>query len=182
MNDELTHHQANEAARARAEAVGLDLDELKTRDPQQYKMLNAAKLIVADNLFIERVSAVFFAAFRHYELFQLVAETKTTLLCFPELTSAELKKFDDALGRLVALAEYEPLNAYYRVVNDPSGEHRELALPVAPPDWQGEPGVLVGPFESQDEAEAWGETHVQLVYDEVPHASKWYCDIFSDLQ
>ena len=184
MDDVLTHHQPSEAARARAEAAGLDLDNLKMNDPQQYKMINAQRLVKADNRFTERISAVLFAAFRHYDLFQVAEGEKTLLLVFPELTSAELKKFDDALGRLVALAEYESLNAYYRVINDPQGEHRELALPVAPLNWRGESGVLVGPFETQNEAEAWGDVHVKtedgLVYDALPHASNWYCDIFSD--
>lgn len=184
MDDVLTHHQASEEARARAEAAGLDLNHLKSTDPQQYKMLTAQRLVVSDQRFVERISAVFFAAFRHYDLFQLTEGDKTVLLAFPELTSAELKKLDNALGRLVALAEYEGLNAYYRVINDPQGEHRELALPVAPSDWQGEAGVLVGPFASQSKAEAWGEAHVQdkddLVYDALPHASSWYCDIFSE--
>lgn len=181
MDDTLIHHQPSKAALARAKAAGLDLEDLKQSDPQQYKMLNAERLVIAHNRFIELISNVFFAAFRHHNLFQLPEDDRTVLLSFPNLTTAELKKFDDALGRLVALAQYERYNAYYRVVNDPQGEHRELNLPVAPPKWQGEGGVLVGPFETKSAAETWGDAHVQdgLVYDALPHASKWYCDIFS---
>lgn len=166
----------------RAEAAGLDLDALKRSDPQRYKMLNAQRLLRTQAPFVERVSDVFFAAFRHYELFQLLEGEYTVLLAFPALSEKELGRLDDALGRLVALPDHAP--AYYRVVNDKQGEQRELALPVLPGAWRGEGGVVVGPFAAQADAEAWGNAHVQahaLTHDAVPYAGAWYCDVFSSV-
>lgn len=179
----LEHHTPTAAARQRAEAAGIDLDKLRRSDPQRYKMLNAVVLLRVAPALREAASNVFFAAFRHYELFEAAEGDLTTLLAFPPLTAAELKRFDDALGRLAALNAYAEQYVYYRVVNDRQGEHRELALPLAPGAWTGEINRLVGPFPSQAAAEAWGEAQVRgrenLVYDAVPQAGAWFCDVFA---
>lgn len=184
MDSALEHHVPAPAARKRAEAAGLDLMELKRSDPQRYKMLNAAVLLRVAPALSEAASNVFFAAFRHYDLFELPSdEGLMTLLTFPPLTAAETKRLDDALGRLAALPAFAELHAYYRVVSDRQGEHRELALPVEPAAWAGEVNRLVGPFNSQAAAEAWGEARVRgsgnLIYDAVPQAGAWFCDVFA---
>ena len=102
----LEHHTPSKAARQRAEAAGLDLIELKNSDPQHYKMLNAQTLLRVAPVLKEAASNVFFAAFRHYDLFELADGDLTTLLAFPPLTGAELKRFDDGLGRLAALPAF----------------------------------------------------------------------------
>ena len=181
-NTVLEHHTPTEAARRRAAAAGLDLDDLKRSDPQRYKMLNASPLLQASPGLAAAASAVFFAAFRHYDLFELPSDGATTLLVFPPLTPAETKRFDDALGRLAALDVHAKNHVYYRVVSDRQGEHRQLALPVAPAAWSGEANRLVGPFATRAAAEAWGEAHIggqgSLIHDTVPQAGAWFCDVF----
>ncbi len=181
-NSVLEHHIPTEAARQRAEAAGLDFDDLKRSDPQRYKMLNAAPLLQVVPDLQTAASAVFFAAFRHYDLFEVPGDAATTLLVFPPLTPAETKRFDDALGRLAALEVHAKKHVYYRVVTDRQGEHRQLALPLSPAAWSGEANRLVGPFATQSEAEAWGEVRLRgqgsLIHDTVPQAGAWFCDVF----
>ena len=178
----LEHHQPDELAQQRAKAAGLDLEQLKQSDPQQYKMLNAQRLLETTPDLITIASDVFTAAFRHYDLFQFEEGGTAVLLCFPPLTEQELARFDDALARLVALPAYEKQHAYYRIVNDTQGEHRELNVPVAPKAWHGEKG-LVGPFETEAAAESWGELTLKrqpdLAFDAVYQAGAWFCDVFS---
>ncbi|CAN5743883.1 hypothetical protein BH24DEI2_BH24DEI2_29210 [soil metagenome] len=182
MNGVLEHHTPTEAARHRAAAAGLSLDDLKHSDPQRYKMLNAQPLLQVAPSLAAAASAVLFAAFRHYDLFELPGDDVTTLLVFPPLTPAETKRFDDALGRLAALDIHAQNYVYYRVVTDRQGEHRQLALPLAPAAWSGEANRLVGPFATQSAAEAWGEAHISgqgsLIHDTVPQAGAWFCDVF----
>ena len=182
MEPNLEHHQPSKAAQQRAEAAGLDLGALKQTDPQQYKMLNAQRLLKTTSELVGIASDVFTAAFRHYDLFRLEIEDATVLLCFPPLNDQEQARFDDALARLVALPAYGKQHAYYRIVNDTQGEHRELSVPVAPKTWRGEKG-LVGPFETEAAAESWGELTLKrqpdLAFDAVYNAGAWFCDVFS---
>ena len=181
-NSVLEHHTPTEAARRRAEAAGLDLGDLKRNDPQRYKMLNAAPLLQVAPDLQAAASAVFFAAFRHYDLFEVPNDDTVTLLAFPPLTPAEAGRLDDALGRLAALEVHAKKHVYYRVVTDRQGEHRQLALPLSPDAWSGEANRLVGPFATQSEAEAWGEARVSgqgsLIHDTVPQGNAWFCDVF----
>ena len=182
MNSVLEHHIPTGAARQRAEAAGLDLDDLKRSDPQRYKMLNAAPLLQVAPVLQAAASAVFFAAFRHYDLFEVPNDDTVTLLAFPPLTPAEAGRLDDALGRLAALDAHAENHVYYRVVTDRQGEHRQLALPLNPATWSGEANRLVGPFATQSEAEAWGEARVSgqgsLIHDTVFQGNAWFCDVF----
>lgn len=175
------HHQPGELARQRAKAAGLDLEELKRTDPQQYKMLNAQRLLSTTPALVNIASDVFTAAFRHYDLFQFEDGT-AVLLCFPPLNKQELARFGDALARLVALPAYQKQYAYYRVVNDTQGERRELDVPIAPQAWRGEK-KLVGPFETEAAADSWGELTLKrqpdLAFDSVYQAGAWFCDVFS---
>ena len=181
-NSVLEHYIPTEAARQRAAAAGLDLDDLKRSDPQRYKMLNAAPLLQVAPDLQPAASAVFFAAFRHYDLFEVPGDAATTLLVFPPLTPTETKRFDDALGRLAALDVHAENHVYYRVVTDRQGEHRQLALPLNPATWSGEANRLVGPFATRAEAEAWGEARVSgqgsLIHDTVFQGNAWFCDVF----
>ena len=176
------YHRPSEAAQQRAEAAGLDLGELKRTDPQQYKMLNAQRLLTTTPALVGIASDVFTAAFRHYDLYRLEDKDATVLLCFPPLNEREQERFDDALARLVALPAYQKQYTYYRIVNDTQGEHRELNVPVFPKVWRGEKG-MVGPFATEAAAESWGELMLkrqpELAFDTVPNTGAWFCDVFS---
>ena len=178
----LKHHQPDELARRRAKAAGLDLEELKQSDPQQYKILNAQRLLETTPNLVGIAGDVFTAAFRHYDLFQFEEDDTAVLLCFPPLDEKELARFDDALARLVALPAYQKQHAYYRIVNDTQGERRELDVPIAPQAWRGEK-KMVGPFETEAAAESWGELTLKrqpdLAFDTVYQADAWFCDVFS---
>ena len=184
MEPALQFHQPSERVKARARAAGIDLEALRRDDPQRYKMLNAAPVVTVHQDLAPMASDVFFAAFRHYALFQQAAAgAETTLLSFPPLEPAELSKLDDGLYRLAALEANRRRYAYYRVVSDAGGEHRQLSLPLSPEAWQGQAGVLVGPFEDQAAAERWAEARLGpdagLIGDAVPHLGRWFSDVFA---
>jgi hypothetical protein len=180
--DILRIHQPSEVVRARAKAGGIDLETLKFEDPQRYKMLNAQRIIKTVAPFIEDVCAVYWAAFPRYELFRLERPPIITLLSFPELTKAELRRWDDALGRMIALPHYQSQGAFYRVVNTLQGELRQLAVPLSPENWQGEGDVLIGPFASETIASHWAEENLgetSYAHDVFQQAGQWFCDVFT---
>jgi hypothetical protein len=186
--ENLSHHQASEKVRKKANAAGIDLVALKETDPAQYKMLNAERLLEVEDSLLELASGVFFALFPRHDLFSLPGRL-ARLLAFPPLSASELARFDKGLAQLLEHPSYQARLAYFRMVSDAEGEHRQLALPLSPASWQGESNVLVGPFANQLEAESWAKMQVKpqatddkngttLIYDAVPLASSWVCDIF----
>jgi hypothetical protein len=179
--DVLRVHQPSEAVKAKAKASGIDLDALKTADPQRYKMLNAQAILQTAATFVEDACAVYWAAFPRYELFKLERPPMISLLSFPELTKAELRRWDDALGRMVALPHYQAQGVFYRIVNTPQGELRQLAAPLLPENWRGEGDVLIGPFASEAAASAWVANTLDTSYahDIFQQAGQWFCDVFT---
>jgi hypothetical protein len=182
--EDLSYHQASEKARQKASAAGIDLNALKDTNPEQYKMLNAERLLEVEESLLELASSIFFALFPRHDLFKLPGRL-TRLLAFPPLSESELARFDKGLSQLVEHPRYQAKLAYFRIVSDAEGEHRQLALPLSPATWQGESNVLVGPFENQLKAESWAKRHLTsynndttLIYDVVPLANSWVCDVF----
>lgn len=167
--------------RRQAEAAGINLDALKEAEPLTYAAINAAALVRTDARLLPHVGAVITQVSPHHQLFNVplrLQQTDTELRIFPPLEKSELTALDNALGALVGT---QASHLFYRTVNDPAGERRELAWPVAPDTWRGE-GALVGPFITEADADAWGRAHADpragLVFDTLPYAGAWFCDVF----
>ena len=179
MDDYLEAHTPSEEAKEKAKAGGVELDDLKQTDPQGYKILNASLVVTVHPELLEHASGFFHAAFPRYELFQVEKESVTEMLSFPPLSKEEQLRFDEALGRMIAHPHYSSRHAYFRVVTVEDGERRELSLPLAPKSWQGEPNVMIGPFDSEEDARAWiqkGSTPYET--DVLPQANAWFIDVF----
>jgi hypothetical protein len=182
MDEFLRLHQPSEVAQQRAKQASINLAELKQTNPQDYKMLVAQPILEVSVDLEQHASNILTAAFRHHEVFRLEQRDMVILLIFPELSTKELDKLDRALSQLTELPSLKTKYVYYRVVTDKTGEHRQLALPLAPSQWQGQHNVLLGPFDHQADAEAWGEQNARpsnLIHDTVNYAGAWFCDVFS---
>lgn len=158
----------------------MDLDSLRETDPLTYAAANAVLLVRTDARLAAGVGAALVQIGTKFQLFSVplsLPQTDTELRVFPELLPGELERFDRVLGTLTAT---EP-GVFFRTVNDQSGERRELAWPLEPERFQNTP-ALVGPFPDEGAANAWGQAHADprngLVYDALPYAGEWYCDVF----
>lgn len=177
----LKWHKPSSKALRQAQAEGIDLELLKVSNSVEYKMRVAQEILVTSEKFVEIASQVFFAAFPYHEMFKLEHGSTVRLLSFPELSTKELRRWDDALGRMALQPQFSQQLAYYRVIEDQQGQVRQLAFPLKPQDWQGQTNVLVGPFEDQQQAKMWGEGHSgnqQLMIDTIAYAEHWFCDVF----
>ena len=177
--DDLRGHEPSGGARRRAEQAGLDLERLRREAPDHYRMLNAEELVRVSPELAEAAGQLAFEAFPDRSVYRVPSRPAERLLAFPPLSTEELARFDEAAAQLVAGAPYAEAHAFYRTIDDLRGTHRELMLPTPPDAWAGEPG-LVGPFESQEAAEAWpaGRLPRELMADPVPYQGRWYCDVF----
>ena len=158
----------------------MDLEGLRETDPLTYAAVNAVSLVRTDARLSAGVGTALAQLGPKFQLFSVplnLPQTDTELRVFPELLPGELERFDRALGTLAATAP----GVFFRTVNDRSGERRELAWPLEPARFQGTP-ALVGPFPDEDAANVWGQVHADprtgLVYDALPYAGGWYCDVF----
>lgn len=174
-------HTPSERVRAQAEATGVDLAELRRSDPLTYATINAISLVRTDARLAPQVNAVLAQVVPQAQLFAVPLtdpQTDTELRVFPPLQKRDLAALDDALGALVGT---QPGGLFYRTVGDSSGERREFAWPLLPAAWQAG-AALVGPFADQGETNAWGQAHVDprsgFVFDTLPYAGAWYCDVF----
>ncbi len=174
-------HRPSERVRARAEATGVDLDELRQSDPLTYGAINAVPLVRTDARLAPQVNVALAQITPYAQLFTVPLtspQTDTELRVFPPLQKLELAAFDDKLGAFVGT---QPDGLFYRTVGDRSGERREFAWPLLPATWQAG-AAFVGPFADQGEANAWGQAHVDprsgFVSDTLPYAGAWYCDVF----
>jgi hypothetical protein len=182
MDEFLRLHQPSEKIKQRAEQAGINLLELKEANPQHYKMLVAQRVLEVSAALEQLASSVITAAFRHHDVFRLEQAETVSLLIFPELSDKELERLDAATTQLTETPPLKKDYAYFRVVTDKRGEHRQLAFPLPPNHWQGQLNQLVGPFAHQAEAETWGEQHARpnhLIHDTVSYGGAWFCDVFS---
>ena len=181
----LKDHEPRPEVRRKAESAGIDLEVLKQSDPVTYAVLNAQHAVQIAPQLKEIAGRTLFANFPERQIFDLPREvagvTRLNLLIFPPLDHAELARLDEVLAALASRLPADPY-AFYRVVADTAGEHRELALPIPPGAWQGQAGVMVGPFASEAAAKTWSDTHVgasdTLVSDVLPYNGAWFCDLF----
>ncbi|MGL4608360.1 MAG: hypothetical protein ACRCYY_01565 [Trueperaceae bacterium] len=181
MDEFLRLHQPSKEARLRALQANVDLETLKETDPSQYKMFAAQRLLDVSPGLEPLASSTLFAAFKHHEIFKLEGLYTITLLIFPELSEKELERLDNALSKFITTPSHKTTSAYFRIVTDKNGEHRQLALPLRPEAWQGQTNILIGPFQNEVEANAWGNETVRthnLLHDAIPHAGTWFCDVF----
>lgn len=158
----------------------MDLEGVRDSDPLTYAAVNAVSLVRTDARLASQVGTALSQIGAKFQLFSVplsLAQTNTELRVFPVLLPSELARLDDALDALVAT---EP-GIFYRTVNDVGGERRELAWPLEPEHFGGTP-ALVGPFPDEAAANAWGQEYTDprtgLVYDALPYAGAWLCDVF----
>lgn len=177
---ELADHRPSALARERASRAGLDLEALKTEAPDQYRMLNAEEIVRVSPELAEAAAEMVWDAFPDREIYRVPSGSQERLLAFPPLDAEAFARFDDAAADLVARPSLEEALAFFRTVRDLRGTRRELMLPVPPDTWRGDP-ALVGPFDSEEAAEAWpvGRLPSGLRSDPVPYRGRWFCDVFA---
>ena len=182
MDEFLRLHKPSDVARQRAERGNVNLEHLKETNPTHYKMLVARHVLEVSSELEQLASDVLSAGFRHHEVFRLEHSPFITLLVFPDLTEKDLERLDTALAKLPELPTFKARHAYFRIVTDKEGEHRQLALPLAPENWAGQKNVLVGPFANQADAERWGDETVrphQRIHNAIGFSEVWLCDVFA---
>jgi hypothetical protein len=182
MDEILRLHKPSDVARQRAERGDINLEQLKETNPTHYKMLVAQNVLEVSPELEGVASDVLLVAFKFHEVFRLEHSPFVTLLVFPELTEKDLERLDTALAKLPELPKFKTQHAYFRIVTDKMGEHRQLALPLSPERWADQKNVLVGPFANQADAEKWGDETVRprhLIHDAVQFSEVWFCDVFA---
>lgn len=182
---QLEAYEPDEALRRRAEAAGVDLGGLKREDPTAYMAACAAPLVRTDARLVEAVWGVVGRILPEHQLFRLplvTPQTDTELRVFPPPTRGERRALDDALGTLVDQPPLGEQRVFYRVVEERGGSRRELAWPLPPSAYRAGTLGLVGPFEDEAAAGAWGEAHADprsgVVFDTLPYGGAWFCDLF----
>lgn len=184
MDPRIAGHQPSEAAKRRAERAGVELDRLRSDDPQQYAMLCAEAVVQAPAVLLSTVAGEVMEHLPNRMWFELPGQRQglSVLLSFPPLSGEELGQLDDVLAKLAAREDFAGHFAYYRVVNDLKGERREFGVALAPRAWEGEVDVMVGPFAASEEAQAWVEARLAgrgaLASDVVEYGGHWFVDVF----
>lgn len=179
MNDRrLIGHTPSAAAERRAADAGVDLGELKTTDPEQYRMFNSEEVLRVDAELAGAAAQMLAVLFRNDPIFRLDHGATAHFRVFPPPTESDVERVDDAAARLVAATSIR--HAMFRVVTDVRGERREVLVPLPPASWRGGERV-VGPFPSQGDAEAWVDERVDapLVGDAFAQEGAWFVDVFS---
>lgn len=103
----------------------------------------------------------------------------TALSVDPPLGAEETARLERYLHELVERPEWRARHAVVREVQDRSGTRLELRTPIAPADYRaGE--ALVGPFDDESAADAWGAEHASdgCAHDAIRMAGAWMCDVF----
>lgn len=170
-------HTPSAAAERRAEEAGLDLGVLRREDPERYKMLNAEEVVRADGELAGPVAQTLSILFPSHAIFRLDVGATAHFRVFPEPADGDMDRLEDAAARLVTATSVP--NAMFRVVTDLRGERREVLVAVPPGGWRGDARV-VGPFDTQADAEAWADRRVErpLVGDPFPNEGAWFVDVF----
>jgi hypothetical protein len=172
--------QISEKARSRAKVAGLELDSLRETDPERFMLFCAESVLYVSESLRGLASSVFFAAFPHHRLFEQSEGTLLVFKAFPGLHPSEEEKLISALGRFVDHPKFPYSLAYVRTVNDEAGKRHYFALPIDQKEWLGQANQLVGPFETETQAQNWGKENVTLGldFDSLRHADNWFCDVF----
>jgi hypothetical protein len=168
------------AAFRRAVAAGFDLEELRRTDPTSFRMFSAEEACLTSVELAEQVGERFFEVFPGRDLFQVpdAVVGRVRLLAFLPLDREEEQRWEDELA--VLATRWPEGQVYFRVVEDLRGTTRELALPVPPEAWIGAP-VVVGPFDDEASAEAFGRSATAdgpLGFDLFVLGPGWICDLY----
>jgi hypothetical protein len=125
---------------------------------------------------VESVLLVMFPASTLYR----TGDEPVGLLLEPAPDRAGLARLKDKLVELAARPEWRRRHAVAREVSDASGTRLEVLTPLAPEDYAGGPR-LVGPFATEEEADAWGGDNAvsTLSYDTFFTGEAWLVDLFS---
>ena len=171
--------RARALAERRARRAGLDLDTLRTGDPGAFAALHAEDLLVVDARLVPYVDPVLENAFAGVALYRVDGPGRVRILALPFPAPTLLAEADDVLARWVTTVPPE-LHAFYRIVSEPTGDVRELGLPIDPARWTGG-AAWVGPFDDEASAEAWSRRHVGRgwIGDTLAYRGTWFCDVFS---
>lgn len=104
---------------------------------------------------------------------------RTVLYTEPPLAKPERRRLLDLLFELVERPEWRERCAVAREVRDVRGTRLELLVPLAPDAYDGGE-ALVGPFEGEEEAQAWaaGIAEPSLAFDTVPCHGRQLVDLF----
>lgn len=179
MDERVRRHTPSAVLRQRAEAEGIDLEALKREAPDDYMALAAGEVLRAPPELAELAGGMLLMAFPEREAFRAPDGRRERLLAFPPLTQDELERLDGLLAPLVDRPAWRRRHAYFRQVDDPRGQRRELDLPQAPDAYDHDDAV-VGPFADEQAADAWGRATVgpPRVHDAFPMNGRWFCDVF----
>ena len=171
----LAGHSPSKVVLRRAEAEGIDLDELRKDDPQKYRILNSTPVADIATDVLEQVAEQLHNVFPDIQIFQIPDNSSevTRLFSFPV---ADAAKLDGVLASFAA----KHGDLFFRVIQDVRGERRELQRALEPAGWQGIEG-LVGPFLEQPSAEEWGAKYpgnAGFESDVFQLKGFWFCDVF----
>lgn len=125
-------------------------------------------------------ASLLLALFPDRQLYRSEHGGLSLLLVDPPLGVVEAARLERYLHELVARPEWRARHAVVREVRDRSGVRREVRTPV-PPASYGEGEALVGPFDDEASADAWGAEHAPpgFDHDAVRMAGAWLCDVFA---
>lgn len=120
------------------------------------------------------------ALFPERRLYRSEHGASSVLLVEPPLGASEAARLERYLHELVARPEWRARHAVVREVRDRAGVRREVRTPVPPTSYRvGE--ALVGPFDDEASADAWGAAHAPPGHDHdaIQMAGAWLCDVFA---
>lgn len=119
------------------------------------------------------------ALFPEHDLYRAAAGDMTSLSLDPPLGAEQAGRLEHYLHQLVERPEWRARHGVVREVRDRTGTRLEVRTPAAPAEYRGGE-ALVGPFEDEAAAEAWGADHAGTGYghDAIRMAGVWLCDVF----
>jgi hypothetical protein len=119
------------------------------------------------------------ALFPEHRLYRAEAAAMTAVALQPPLDAAQAARLERFLHELAERPEWRERHAVVREVRDRAGTRLEVRTPTAPADYvTGE--ALVGPFDDEAAADAWGAEHAPdgCGHDAIRMAGAWLCDVF----
>ncbi len=171
----IADHSPSEEVLKRARGEGIDLEELRSTDPQKYRIINSVPLAVVDVEYLEQIAEELHKAFPETEIFQIPGKYPKVVRLF-SFPLVDVAKLDSVLASIAG----QHGDLFFRIIQDVRGERRELQRAIDPSEWQGIEG-LVGPFSEEHAAEEWGSKSSQstgLESDVFQLRGTWFCEVF----